>query len=517
MRLIITYSIIMASFFSVGQQKLLPLNSFYKDQLFANKTNPIINNGSFLPVSESDYDLIEAINDSSKQYYDFTEILFKKHLFEIAGEDFHINISPVFDFTLGRDLSDSIKRNLFQNTRGILIEGDLFKNFSFSTSFYENQGRYARYETDFYEGAGELYANAAGTGYYSDNAVIPGATRTKPFKTDGFDYGFAFGYLCYRPLKSLRITAGNNQQFIGDGHRSLLHSDNTSNAPYFRIDWNISSKFKFTYNRSRLVNLMRRMASSSAERYYETKGYSINYITYMPTKKINISLFEGSMWNRGDSVISRNSHPMYYNPIPLISSLIVKNKNEFSSVVGLNLGVAITNNHRAYGQLAMHDLDVEHLAFQIGYRGYRFFGINDLMIQTEFNSIPSGFYSNSNPRLNYTHYNLPLAHPKGQSLSEILVRANYEKKRTYINQSFSYFMTKDYAPNDLISTYDEPSRTTGNVTYSRTEVGYRFNRKVNLTIFGALTYRIDDQQNDLTTKMIQVGFKTGLLNHYKDF
>ena len=124
MRLIITYSILMVSFLSVGQQKLLPLNSFYKDQLFANKTNPIINNGSFLPVSESEYDLFGAINDSSKQYYDFTEILFKKHLFEIVGEDFRINISPVIDFTLGRDFADSIERNLFQNTRGILIEGD---------------------------------------------------------------------------------------------------------------------------------------------------------------------------------------------------------------------------------------------------------------------------------------------------------------------------------------------------------------------------------------------------------
>ena len=139
------------------------------------------------------------------------------------------------------------------------------------------------------------------------------------------------------------------------------------------------------------------------------------------------------------------------------------------------------------------------------------------MLQAEFNSIPTGFYRNMNPRLNYTHYNLPLAHPKGQGLSEILIRANYEIKRAYIDQSLSYFTTKDYAANDLLSTYDEPLRTSGNILYARTEIGYRFNRKMNLTIFTAFTHRLDNQQTNINTSLVQIGLKTGILNHYKDF
>jgi len=515
MKLLLFYITFCFSAFIYSQQNLLPLNSFYKDQLFANKCQTSYNEGSFFPVSEGEYNLIPAINDSSKQYYDFTNVLFKKHLFEIAGDDYAISISPLFNFSGGKDVSDTIERSLFQNTRGFIVEVDLFKNFSFSSSFYENQARFTGYESNYYSKLGERYTQPDST-YAHINAVIPGGGRTKAFKGDGFDYAFAIGNMSYLLHPKLRISAGNNAQFIGDGYRSILLSDNSFNAPYYRVDWKISNKFSFNYMRSRLMNLLRKPISSSAENYYEAKGYSVNYFTYKPTKFVNISLFEGVIWNRGDSLISKSSNPLFYNPIPIISELILKDQTELNTLLGLNLSTQIFPKHRVYGQVAATNLDFSIIAFQLGYRGYNFFGLNDFMVQVEFNSVPNKFYQSVNSRLNYSHYNLPLAHVKSNGFQEALLRINYEFKRIYTELSAHYYTVKDYASDVLIAANNSPNTNTGNIVYGKLEVGYRFNRKVNFTAFTSAVYRKSDFEK-LPTTSFNLGIKTSLLNHYTDF
>lgn len=506
---------VVISYTAVAQQNLIPIHSFYKDHLFANKGSEAYNEGSFFPVNESKYDLIPIINDSSKQYYKFTNVLFKKYLVEIKGKDFYFKLSPAIDFSMGRDLSDTISRKLFQNTKGIHVEGSLFKNFSFSTSLYENQARYVNYETAYYNSLGELYPYD--TIYGRQNAVIPGAGRTKPFKGDGFDYAYAVGYFVYAPFKFLSVTTGNNVQFVGDGHRSLLLSDNSYSAPYFRIDWDIHPKFSFSYMRSRHMNLLRRPATGSVESYYEAKGYSINYFTYKPTKKIAISLFESGEWNRGDSIKSKHAHPLYYNPVPFLSGLILKNKNEVVSLLGLNIGYQVGKLHRLYGQIAMNDYDTKKLGFQVGYRGYNYFGLKDFMLQVEYNYTSSNLYQSSNPRLNSSHFNMPLAHVKGNGFQEIILRSNYEIKRIYAELTAVYYLLSNYSSTSLLPTYTTQTLASNNVFYGSIEVGYRFNRKMNFSVFGNYTYRTINDPNMLTANQLNIGVRTGFINHYKDF
>lgn len=503
------------SFSFIAQQNLIPIHSFYKDQLFANKGAEPYNEGSFFPVNESKYNLIPFINDSTKQYYKFTNVLFKKYLVEVKGKDFYIKISPAIDFSMGRDLTDTISRKLFQNTKGLHAEGTLFKNFSFATSFYENQGRFANYETAYYSSLGELYPNA--TTYAPQNAVVPGGGRTKPFKGDGFDYAYAIGYFVYAPFKFLSITAGNNSQFVGDGHRSLLLSDNSYSAPYFRIDWKISPKFNFTYLRARNMNLMRRPASGSVESYYEAKGYSVNYFTYKPINKISLSVFESGMWNRGDSLNSKNSHPLYYNPVPFLSGLALKGKNKVVSLLGLNLSYQVGKLHRLYGQVAMNDYDVKKMGFQLGYRGYNYFGLKDFMLQVEYNYTANQMYETSNRRLNYSHYNLPLAHVKGNGFQEVLLRTNYEIKRVYAEITAVYYLLSNYSSTSLLPYNNPQTFANNNVFYGSVEIGYRFNRKMNFSVFGNYTFRTIDDPAMLTTNQLNIGIRTGFINHYKDF
>lgn len=498
----------------LSQQNTVSINSFYKDQLYAPQKNGNYNGGDFLPVIESEYNLPKYISDSTKQYYKVTSILFKKHLIELKGDDYYFTISPVFDLSIGKNSEDdSLAPRKFQNTRGFFIEGDFFDKFSFSSSFYENQARFTEYQKEYYESLGELYPS--GNGYNVQNAVIPGGARTKPFKEDGFDYAYAFGNVVYKFNKSLTFIAGNDNRFIGSGYRSLLLSDNSLNSPYFQANIRFSSKISYRYLRSRRLNLMRRPFSSSAEAYYEPKGMSVNYLTYKFTDKFTLSLFDGGIWSKGDSVTSKSVHGMFYNPVPFLNSILVSDQNEFYSLSGLNASYIISNRLRLYGQLVTNDFNTS--AYQLGFRYYNFFGLNKAMFQLEYNDVPSGVYVSQNSRLSYSNGNLPLAHVKGNGFTEFVGRLNYEYQRFYLDVKFVLYTLKDHQ-NTVLNAYSSNQEIeSGKIQHQLYEIGYRFNKKINLTLFGSYLFRKEDNSELPNTQFLSIGLRTGLVNHYNDF
>lgn len=500
----------------LSQQNSLLIHSYFKDRLFDNSKTKSFQGTSFLPVSESEYDLNYINRDSSILYYDAMEVLFKKHLFEVKGETYYLTISPIVDFSIGKDIKDTNSRRLFQNTRGIFIEGDLFKNFSFTTAIYENQCRLTNYETNYYSSVGELYPNQSTGVYSTQNAVIPGSARTKPFKIDGFDYGYATGNIVYKPHRSILLTAGNTSQFIGDGYRSLFLSDNSVPAPFLRGVFQLSKKWQFNYFRMRLINLMRRPVSTSVEAYYETKSFSVNYLTYQPSRKISISLFEGIIWTKGDSIISKSVNPLFYNPIPFITEFAL-GEQEINTVLGLNLSYSPFQSHRLYGQFAIGNLNSDQIAFQLGYRGYNYFGLKNFMLQLEYNNVSKEMYSSNNPRLNYSHYNLPLGPIKGNAFQEVIFRTNCEIKRVYFDLKTILYLLKDYSTLDLLAVNKNIPLESGSIYLHQIELGYRFNKKMNWNVFGSWQFRTENLSNNQLNNQFSVGLRTGINNHYNDF
>ena len=173
-----------------------------------------------------------------------------------------------------------------------------------------------------------------------------------------------------------------------------------------------------------------------------------------------------------------------------------------------------------YGQVAIANWDFNRTGFQVGYRGYNFFGLTDFMLQAEFNFLPEEMYAAQNPRLNYVHYNLPLGHVRGDGIQEIIVRSNYEYKRVYADLLVSYMMLSNYNPRGLLPTnalIDPGTESSFNTTNVQLEVGYRFNRKMNFSVFGRSVIRTTTQENPVNGTIFQLGMRTGLLNQYDDF
>lgn len=513
MYLIFAWSFVMG--ISLAQQNTLPLNSYYKDRLFSPQQGTQYRKSAFLPVNEGDYNLHEKIRDSSIQYYTLTDIIFKKHLLEFKGDNYYLTLSPILDLSRGRDFQDSNDRQLFQNTRGFFIEADLTDKFSFMTSFYENQSRNSRYESDYYTTIGERYPSAKDSLYHQQNAVIPGGARTKVFKNDGFDYAYAIGNIVYRPLSSLTLSAGNNHQFIGEGYRSLLLSDNSCPSPYLRTDLKLGP-FLYTYYRSRGLNLLRRPISTTVESYYESKGISVNYLTYQPVDVLQIAVFEAGIWSRGDSLHSKNVHPLFYNPVPGFAGFILDDQ-ELLNLIGVNIGYQVTLNNRVYGQLILNGKKPDNPGIQFGWRNYNLLNISGLLLHLEYNHLPSGIYSSPNPRLNYSSYNLPLGHVKGDGFDEFVFRASYNYKRAYAEVKSNYYALTKHIPNSLLAVYQKELEQKGSIFNQQLEIGYRFNKRMNLSIFINLLYRHATEQQDVDATLINLGLRTGITNRYTDF
>jgi hypothetical protein len=511
-------SILLLLFLPIGlmsQQNLLPISSFYKDQLLAPRGKFYGNQSSFYPRSEGQYNLIQIIRDSSKQYYEFSERLFKKHLFEIKGDDYSIQISPVLNVGLGKDYADTTSRRLFNNTRGFLVEVDLTDKFSFTSALYENQNRFTHYESNYYNSIGERYPNPDST-YNIQNGIVPGAARTKIFKEDGFDYAYAIGNVVYAPKSYLRFMLGNNANFVGEGYRSLFLSDNSVPSVYFRADATIAKRFDYTLLRSKQFNVIRRTYYNTVEAYYEPKLFSSHFLNYRANEKLSIALFEGSYWNIGDSVSTRRVDGGFYVPLPFVGSFFSNPKN-VSTLTGLQMNYIALPNLRLYGQLALTNWNTKSIGSQIGLRYYNFLGLPKSLLQLEYNNIPKRLYLSDNSQLNYSSYNLPTAHPKGNGFQEIILRFNYTKKRVYFDVKSILYLVKNYQATNLIaSNYSIPS-VNGTIYNQQIEIGYRFNTKINLELFVQHLYRTSTTPGNSMTNAVFGGIRTGLINHYNDF
>lgn len=280
------------------------------------------------------------------------------YLFEVHEKNVNLYLSPVVNFQAGQDWLDEGGPTLYQNTRGIYVKGTLLKNFSFATTFVENQARFSKYENNFISSHGEFYPNASTV---QQNGVVPGGGRTKPFKEGGYDYGYAIGSFLYKPIENLEIRAGNAPTFVGSGYRSLILSDNSYQAPNIDIKYTFLKKWSYGVRRTRRFNLIRKTAFSTVEGYYQPKASSRHYLNYQVNKNITVGLSENSIWSMGDTVTTR-PNGLYYAPIPLLG--LTKSANH--TIYGFDFSEVAGKKIRFYQQFVLAGFDVSQMGFQLG-------------------------------------------------------------------------------------------------------------------------------------------------------
>ena len=434
----------------------------------------------------------------------------KKHfmdayLFEIHEKNVNLYLSTVVNFQAGQDWLDEGGPTLYKNTRGIYVKGTLLKNFSFATAFVENQARFSNYENDFISSHGEFYPNASTV---QQNGVVPGGGRTKPFKEGGYDYGYAVGSFLYKPVESLEIRAGNAPTFVGSGYRSLILSDNSYQAPSINIKYTFLKKWSYGIRRTRYFNLIRKTAFSTVEGYYQPKASSRHYLNYQVNQNITLGFSENSIWSMGDTAATR-PNAFYYAPVPFLG--LTQSTNH--TIYGFDASEVAGKKTKFYQQFVLSGFDLSQMGFQLGVRFYDL--LPNSMLQIEYNKVGSELYAADTPNMSYTHYNLPLAHPKGQGFDELVIRANVSVKRIYGESKTVCYWLKNYNERDLLPMDNESPSIDDLIIHQQFELGYRINPKINFCLFGRAVLRVSDI--DITQMLIHIGLSTNLFNSYNDY
>lgn len=459
-----------------------------------------------------------------KNYYWITQKIFSDNFLVFEGEDFWVAVDPILDLEGGTDLSADSLDLLYWNTRGARVQGKFFDKVGFNTVIYENQALVPTYVMNYIDRHGEL--RPSGGNYIQENAVMPGYGRTKPFKTNGYDFAFGEGQVSIVPNKYFNIHFGNGTHFIGNGYRSLLLSDFAPNYPFAKFQGNFW-KGRIQYNAIYAIhqNLYRLPAFETVESTFERKIGTYHYLDFAITPKIHVGLFEGALWKRSDSLGTVETNWLFLNPvIGANAAMMSGNDSTYNHILGANFSWVFWRN-RLYGQVVIDNGGLG--GFQLGIKSYDLF-VPKLDVQLEYNSTKSAgsnTYFSSNKRMNYSHNNISLAHPLVTAFDEIILNLSYEYKEAFItNRTLVNSRQSTDTSQVLISIVHNNMNNISTVGGSYTtlinhlEIGYRFNKRYNLQAVIGWTFRNGSGPGpDTHTNYIYAGIRTRLRNKTLDF
>lgn len=446
-------------------------------------------------------------------------------LFRVNDTDFTLTADPLFNFNLRHTTGDS-GNNHTRNTRGLLIRGTIGKNLYFETSYYETQADFVPYIND----------------YVKKYAVVPGQIRVKDFKSSSYDYGVAFGLLSYtlhgKAGNTLNFQLGNDKNFFGDGYRSLLLSDFSSPYPFFKVTGKYR-KLSYTCLFTSFQNISEGGIIYDTVEWnqgYQKKTGSFHYLSYFVNKRINISLFEGTLWQVAQTG-GRRFNPDFFNPVILVHSAESGLNGKNNTMLGLNLLCKPLNKFHLYGQIAFDDIRLNKISekkyfhnrygVQTGLEGFDLFGVENLNLQAEYNYAKPYMYSHKNISQSYTHYNQPLAHPLGAGFNEGVGIIRYRYNKYFFHAQFNIAAYRGDTANSCfgknIFMSDEMASTSGtgvntSLKYADVCLSYLLNPAASLNIFFGASYR--GEKNYLKNagdKFVYAGIRTSLRNEYFDF
>ena len=436
-------------------------------------------------------------------------------------DDFDFVINPLMNFSLGKEFTDD--KSTWVNTRGFEIKGRIGRGFSFYTNFYENQA---------------VFVNYLDT-YIKAQRIVPGQGLVRHHGDGGYDYSSATGYIAYHSKKYFSMQFGHGKNFLGDGYRSLLLSDNPFNNLFLKASvnfWHI--KYMVLYNQ--YIDINENIPDVGYDRKYST----VHYLDWAISKRVNLSFFDAIIWQATDSLGNyRGFDLQYLNPIIFMRPVEFSTGSPDNALLGLNLSVIVGRHNVFYGQLILDEFKLSEVTagngwwgnkqgFQLGFKTFDPFRIKGLYFQTEYNWVRPYTYSQSLPMKNYGHYNQSLAHPMGANFWESVTILKYHFKRFYFRYQFQYavygedFDGQNYGKN-IYESYNTRVADYGNfvgqglettVLYNDISASYLVNPAYNLNIVLGYTNRnYTNNLENVKTSYIYFALRTSLSNFYYDF
>ena len=338
------------------------------------------------------------------------------HFFEVEKKDFFLRVNPLLRFTISNVNDDG--KLLFENQRGISIQGGIDEKIYFHTAILESQARYADYVNDFRR---------------KFNAV-PGAGLVKRYQSkifdfdNGVDYLLANAYLGVNVSRHVNLELGHGRHFLGNGLRSLFLSDFSTDYFYLKLNTRI---WKFQYqNIFGELTTPKRIGTSDQllpKRYFAAHYLSLNILS-----NLNVGLFETVVFARENQF-----ELQYLNPVVLYRTVEGAIGSPDNVLLGLDIKWNLFRRASLYSQIILDEFKIGEITagngwwankygLQIGLKYFNIFGIDQLDGQVEYNAVRPYTFSHNTGVANYSQYNQGLAHPLGANFREILFQIRYQ-------------------------------------------------------------------------------------------
>jgi hypothetical protein len=162
----------------------------------------------------------EWSNDSSaKSRKPFLKYLYRDPatFYQYRSQALMVKINPVFDFEAGRESASN--EWTYINTRGLDLRGWVAQKVGFYFFLTENQARYplfVRHRIDSLQ-------------------AVPGETYYKNLQDGGVDFLQTKGYFNFTAAKYITIQFGQDQNFFGNGIRSLFLSNESGDYIFLKL------------------------------------------------------------------------------------------------------------------------------------------------------------------------------------------------------------------------------------------------------------------------------------------
>lgn len=364
------------------------------------------------------------------------------HLLSVKIPHFAVSVDPAIQIKLGGSFTDEkstskLKGFKYLTSKGFEVRGQVDDIFGFYALFLSEQGTFPNYVQN----------------YINETRTPPGAGYWKDYKKGGYDYFLAKGYITITPSKHFHVQFGYDNNFIGDGIRSMFLSDFGANYLFLKLNTNV---WKINYQNifAELTNFYPHAGDGLlTKKYMAAHHLSINV-----TKNFNFGFFESVMFRRENTF-----ELQYLNPIIFYRSVEQALGSPDNALLGFDFKVNFAKHCQIYGQFLLDELNFKKefspppgknklyglthpnrwwgnkFGAQLGIKYIDAFGIDHLDLQLEGNVARPYTYSHYDTVTSWTNYNQPLAHPLGANFTELIFQAKYQPiQKLFLSTRFTY-------------------------------------------------------------------------------
>lgn len=461
----------------------------------------------------------------------FVKKLFNEHLVQVEKEDYAFYLDFLPDLGIGADVIAPDTRRTWLNTRGFQAGLTIKDKFSLYVNAFENQAVFPDYLTS----------------YINRTNVVLGQGTVKHQSNNVKDWMYATANMMYDVNEYLQVTLAYDKNHIGDGYRSLLLSDFSSNYAHLRLTGQIGNvQYTSIWAYMNDPTNPRSGPEGVEGRFGDgIKWGAFQYLDYNATNRLSVGFFQSVIWANRNQAGYRGFDFHYAMPVAFLRPIESNNSSSPDKMfLGLNAKYKVLQNATVYGQFLLGEFTASEFfanngyihnkwGAQIGARAFDIFGIKKLNILGEYNLVRPYTYQHFVSISNYSNHGESLAHPRGANFRELVGIANYHWKRFDIALQGVYSLygtdpsTGENMGGDIFRSYHDFPNTHGNkigqgvrnnLYYLDTRVGYVLNPLYNLRIESSYTQRYNRISGYPTEKsgVFSLGLRSTFRPFYKD-